>query len=478
MSPTIATVVYAVGILGLFWLDRDKKARTSPALWIPVIWLAIACSRSVAQWLQMGTPVESASQVLEGSPIDRLVYACLEVIGIAVLVGRKDRVARFLRGNGPIVFFFFFCLVSLAWSDYPDVGFKRWTKAVGDLVMILIVLGDRNPLAAIKRLIARVSYLLIPLSMLFIKYYPNIGRGYGFWAGETYYVGVTTNKNTLGLICMCFGVAALWRFLALWQEPKRRGRFRQMIPQVVILAMVFWLFAMINSMTSLSSFLMAGVLLFAANFRAIKRRPAIVHALIFAMLVVSASVVFLGVSPSALKAMGRNPTLTDRTEVWGVLLSLVRNPMFGTGFESFWLGPRLEKMWSLYWWKPNEAHNGYLEVYLNLGWVGVALLSVILATGYRTVFKAWRNRSPTGSLMLAYFFVGLVYNFTEAAFFRMLHPAWIFFLFAIVSVPVLQRKRIRSEVDAPLAVPALATEDIESQEEPLCNPLRHTFNTF
>jgi len=173
----------------------------------------------------------------------------------------------------------------------------------------------------------------------------------------------------------------------------------------------------------------------AANSRVAIRRPAVVHLLTAVMLAVSISVLFLGVSPGVLEAVGRNPTLTDRTEVWGVLLRLVRNPLFGTGFESFWLGPRLEKMWSVYWWHPNEAHDGYLEIFLNLGWMGVALLTFIIATGYRRVFRVWRSNVSIGSLLLAYFFMGLVYNFTEAAFFKMLAPAWIFFLLAITSVP-------------------------------------------
>jgi O-antigen ligase len=197
--------------------------------------------------------------------------------------------------------------------------------------------------------------------------------------------------------------------------------------------MVLWLFKITDSMTSLNTFLMAGMLLFAASIRPVIRRPVLVHVLIVSMLLVSSSVIFLGISPDLLKTLGRNPTLTDRTEVWGVLLSLVQNPVLGAGFESFWLGPRLETMWRLYWWRPNEAHNGYLEIFLNLGWVGVAMLAIIIATGYKRVFGMWRRGAPTGTLSLAFFFVALVYNFTEAAFFRMQAVVWLCFLLAILN---------------------------------------------
>lgn len=435
MSPEIATVICAAGILGLFWLDRNQKARTSVALWIPVIWLSIACSRGVSQWLQTGTPLVTASQVEEGSPLDRLVWSCLLAVGIAVLLTRR-KVGKVLRANGPILFFFLYCALSLLWSDFPLVALKRWSKALGDLVMVLIVLTDPQPLAAFKRLLARLTFVLIPLSLLFIKYFPGLGMGWSPWTGSAIYTGVTNNKNTLGAICLCFGLGSLWRFMAAYQDRGASGRVRQMIAYEVILAMVFWLFWLMDAKTSMSCFLMASVLLLAGNSRAVIRRPWIVHLLVVSMLAVSASVVFLDVSPAALQALGRNPTLTDRTVIWGQMLSQVRDPVFGTGFESFWLGPRLDALWRLNpMLRPNEAHNGYLEIFLNLGWMGVALLGFILAAGYRTVFKAWRSNDSRGSLLLAYFFVGLVFNFTEAAFFRMLAPTWLFVLFAMVSVP-------------------------------------------
>ena len=189
--------------------------------------------------------------------------------------------------------------------------------------------------------------------------------------------------------------------------------------------------------------MMASFLILATNTRTVSRMPVVVHLQMVAILTVSVSVLFLGFSPGVLRAIGRNPTLTDRTDLWAQLLKMVRNPFLGTGFESFWLGPRLEELWRVNTWRPNQAHNGYLEVYLNLGWVGIALLMVVLVAGYRTALRAWRNNDPTGSLRLAYFFVGLVFNFTEAAFFRMQAAEWLFFLFAIVCVPTVSYSTTR-----------------------------------
>lgn len=448
MPPALATSICILLILICFWLDQDQKVRTSWALWLPIVWLLLACSRSVNQWLDIGQSVGAATSadqqyVIEGNPIDRFVYGALVVLGIIVLVQRRKQVLKLLRENLPIILFFAYCLVSLLWSDYPDVAFKRWTKAIGDLVMVLIVLSDRQPIAAVKRFLARAGFVLIPLSVLFIKYYPDLGRGYGRWDYKAFYTGVTTNKNTLGVICLGFGLASLWRLLTVYRERKQGLRIRHVAAHAMILAMVLWLFWIANSMSSLSCFAIGSVLLIAANIRAVVRRPAVVHVLITVLVLCSVATLFFGVGSDFVKdTMARDTsTLTDRTNIWNLALSVSSSRLVGTGFESFWLGPRLEAMWRGFSWQPTEAHNGYLEVFLNLGWIGVGLLAVVIVNGYRKVIISLRNRSPVSSLWLAFFVVGIVYNFTEAAFFRMMAPAWIFFLLAITSFPELARPK-------------------------------------
>ncbi len=66
--------------------------------------------------------------------------------------------------------------------------------------MVLIVITDPRPFAAFKRLISRVGFVLLPTSLLLIKYFEDLGRGYSP-IGETENTGVTTNKNILGVVC-------------------------------------------------------------------------------------------------------------------------------------------------------------------------------------------------------------------------------------------------------------------------------------
>jgi exopolysaccharide production protein ExoQ len=445
MTSLVATVAFAVGIGGLFVLGRKPEARASKALWIPVAWLFIAGSRSVSLWLQGGSaPVSlDPNASLEGNPVDRYVLFGLLAAGFIVLVTRRLRIRAFLRANAPILLFFLYCAVSVLWSDYPAAAFKHWTRALGDLVMVLVVLTDPDRGAALDRLFARLGFLLMPLSILLIKYYPDMGRYYGRWEGRQFFGGVTTNKNTLGMTCMILGIGAVWRFLAVYRDRTGPRRIQQMVAQGALLAMVVWLIKTADSMTSISCFVIASALIVVTSLSLVARRLAVVHVLVAGVLFVSAYALFLDASGSLVETVARDPTLTGRTEIWHLVIRMSGNPLFGTGFESFWLGDRLARLWDMYWWHPNEAHNGYLEVFLNLGWIGVTLLALVIVKGYRNVIVVFRRDPDVGKLWLAYFAAALVYSFTEAGF-RMNSLTWIFLLFAAIAVPELPSSESRT----------------------------------
>jgi exopolysaccharide production protein ExoQ len=437
MSPQIATLAFVAGILGLFALERDRQARTSRALWLPVVWLWMFMSRPVSVWLAVIGLVDvaplrdSPDRYLEGSPLDRNVIAGLLVLGVIVLVNRRRQVATLLRANTPILLLLLYTAMSVLWSDYPDVALKRWIKGQGGLIMVLIVLTDPDRPAALRRIVARTAFLVVPLSLLMINYYPDVGRVYDRWTWTPVYVGVTSNKNELGMVCLICGLGSVWRFLTeWWGREVRRHRF--LIAHAALLAMVLRLFGMANSMTSLACFLMGSGLMAVASPRLLFRKPRVVHLLLAAGVFVCAVALFSDAGAPVLGAMDRNPTLTGRTEIWRQVIRLSGNPLFGTGFESFWLGERLRKMWDLYWFHPIQAHNGYLEIYLNLGWIGVALLAAVIVTGYPHVADALRRDPNAGRLRLAYFLVFVIYNVTEAAFGGLM---WFAFLVAIIAVP-------------------------------------------
>jgi O-antigen ligase len=349
-----------------------------------------------------------------------------------VLVTRWSTVTKILGRNRPLVMFILFCALSVCWSDFPAVAFKRWIKSLGDYSMILVMLTEFDGEAAIRRALTRVAIVIIPLSILFIKYYPQLGRSYAaHWDATQFYVGVCDNKNMLGMVCLIFGITAWCRLLEAWQGPKRQKK-RDLIVHGVLLTMAIWLLKMSDSKTALSCFVLTGAVLTAHAFVPVARRRVVLNVLVISVVLTSAAVLFLGIGGGALKAIGRNSTLTGRTDIWSVLLSVHTNPSLGTGFESFWLGPRLVYLWTF----PivagiTEAHNGYLETYLNLGCLGLGFMGVLIWTGYGNIQRLLERAPASGRLRLGYFVIALIYNFTEAGF-RSTDLIWFVFVLSII----------------------------------------------
>jgi exopolysaccharide production protein ExoQ len=432
----IATLICILGILGLYLLNRDQKDETSKALLIPLIWLLIAGSRNVGEWLGAGAPPTSPSSsdpYLEGNPIDRNVLAGFVALGVIVLIRRRHKVAKMLSANWPILLYFLYCLVSILWSDFPYVGFKRWIRFSGDLVMVLVILSDRDWLAARKKILAWAAFVLLPVSILFIRYYPQLGRTFGQWDYVMSWTGVSSTKNGLGMISMVFGLASAARFLDALLDRQEAHRTRIFIAHGAILAMAIYLLQTAHSATSLACFILGSIVLVVTSWRPVVQMPGLVHVLVWSLLFISFSSLFLNLGTGLVEDLGRNASLTGRTDVWTRVLTLVKDPVFGTGFESFWVGSRLAYMRNL---DPglNQAHNGYLEQYLNLGWAGVTLFAILILTGYRNVVSAFRRNPNPSRLRLVYFAVALSYNFTEAGF-KMMNPTWILFLLSIVALP-------------------------------------------
>ena len=159
----------------------------------------------------------------DGSDLDRYLFLLLTLIGMAVLL-KRGKIVNVLLGElaGRTVFHILRAQHPLVRFP-PDITFKRWVKALGDLTMVLIVVTDSDPRGAIKRLFSHLGFVLLPISILIIRYYIRLGRSYGP-LGTAEYSGVTGNKNLLGLLTMICGLCILWEFLLLWRERKENPR--------------------------------------------------------------------------------------------------------------------------------------------------------------------------------------------------------------------------------------------------------------
>jgi O-antigen ligase len=377
-----------------------------------------------------GLPIGGAASLEEGSPLDALFYATLIAAGVCVLARRQINLGQVIAENPWLAAFFIYCFLAIFWSDFPFVSFKRWIKVVGHPVMVLVLFTEPDPREAIVRLIKRSAYVLVPVSVLFIKYFPQYGRRYSFWTGEPMYIGISSDKNMLGAICVVLAMFFFWHFLQVRRSEKSIRRRDELRWIVFFLLMIAYLLRQAHSATATVSLLIGIAIITSLGLRSINKRLIMGYAITAVIVLVIAQLGF-DIFGSFVALSGHGKTFQSRQQLWEELFRIKINPVIGTGFESFWLGDRLDKIWSAVGWRANEAHNGYLETYLNLGLLGLGILVGLLITTFSKARRELLRNFEWGRFRMGYLVAVIAYNWTEASF-RGLSPMW--FVFYIIAI--------------------------------------------
>jgi exopolysaccharide production protein ExoQ len=436
MLPKLATAVCMLFIVYLFWTDLKRPDSRSMALWVPLAWMFLAGSRWVSSWLNLAPTMESANDYAEGSPIDRAVFFGLIVVGILILAGRKIDWQRVVINNKWIILYFLYCLASIAWTDEPTTLMKRWVKELGNPIMALVILTEPRPYVAVGTVLRRLAFLMLPLSLLFIRYYPELGRGYHA-DGSPMFTGVGHQKNDLGSMCLLAGIYVFWELLQRGEKTHPAYLRQHKIVAVVLIGLLAWLLHMSDSQTSLVCLVAAVLLLLLGR---IARRPATIFGVLLCAVVAWPLAEMFNLKELVLSFLGRDPTLTNRTAVWQTLEPFAVNPFVGAGFMSFWTGARLEEVWRLIGVPINQAHNGYLEQYLNLGYIGVAFIAVIVLSGLLSVWRHLNDDPAAGILRLCFIVTAVLYNYTEASFYGV-NNIWLLLLAGCLELPPQRQPR-------------------------------------
>ncbi len=444
MEPTIAGIIGLpprIALLGtiifvsfLFLRDIRQKPNVTGALWLPVVWVLLMGSRSVVQWLYVLHVPIALGSVEEGNPLDAFVYLALIVAGLYVLNKRQVSLSEVFRKNTWVMAFLLYCFIAILWSDFPFVAFKRWIKVLGHPVMALILLTEPDPGKAVATLMKRSAYVLFPFSILALKYYPDIGRRFDEWTGLAVNCGIAQSKNGLGGVCMVLGFFFVWYFVKTWGAEKSKARRDELRLVGVLLVMIAWLLRKSHAATATICLLIAIAVIFVTG------RPWVNKKLIGTYVLVALA--GLGVAELAFgtfervgELTGHESTLMGRMELWRQCLAVDTNPIFGVGFETFWLGDRLHLLHEGRPWQPNEAHNGYLETYLNLGLMGLFMLLGLIVTTFRKIRVELFRNPDWGRFRLGFLAAIVFLNLTEATF-KGLSLSWFVFFIIAMEYPI------------------------------------------
>lgn len=412
MPPPLALLLCTGFVIYLLRYDRKQAPTVSFASWVPTLWLFAISTKSLGAWFASRMGDESSSV------LDEVFLVSLAVLGCVIIARRRFDWWGALRGNPWLLVLIGYMLVSVVWSDLPLTCIKRWIRQMVGVVVILVVLSEEDPKQTTECLLRRLAYVLLPYSIVLIKYFPNLGVLYGRWSGDIMWVGVADHKTGLGRISLVATAYLSWSVYRKWRlrhnEPLPVGFLAEVA--VFLLALKF----LFNpdgkaSATAIAAFGL-GVSVYLSFWwlgrRGITPSPVLAMLGVLGLVTFGISMPLSGgsVAGGLNESMGRDSTFTGRSEIWEEIAAIaMRHPILGCGFDSYWTAATRELH------AMSHSHCAYLELFNEIGAVGIGLYTLFLMSVVQRAFAGLQGDYDWGSFCIAYMCMALLHGATESS---------------------------------------------------------------
>jgi len=363
-----------------------------------------------------------------GSVLSRLLWLWL-LAAAALIICWRAGLAWLLAGtlNPFLLVIVTLAFASVSWSIDPSLSLRRLIR-LGTIVIACAAFVSMSWHARrFQNVVRPILTLLLCGSIIFGLVFPSLAihqepaaELMGAWRG------LANHKNGLGaLSCMAL---IFWLHAGLTREVR-------LWPALAGGTIAAACLTLSHSSTAMATAALVSAFLIALLLAPRGLRPYIPYlvALLVGLLLIYGLAVLglipgLGTLMAPIAALtGKDMTLTGRTEIWALLAEHIRShPLLGTGYGAYWTaGPIagtesyefVRRMGSFY---PGSAHNGYLEVLNDLGWVGLCCLIGFIAVYVRQSLRLLRIDYKQGALYLALFIQQALTNISETHWFSVL----------------------------------------------------------
>ena len=417
-------------------------ALTEPA---PSLWERVICGVIIAMLTgALIGPVFAPLQ--EETPVLRLVWLPAYAAIVGLLLFRIDRLWRAWPAMIAIA-----ALVGLAFaSRYWSIDFATTMRRV---IALAISCGFALYLGAVfrgphlPRLLMHTALFMAVGSLVMVFAFPSIGvhqfDNAGLWRGLWY------EKNQMGAV-MVIGATAAAACIAS-PDPRR------LLPALALILSSGLVLATQSKTSLLCLVVGLGMI---GGFWALRRGGAA-----FSVVAIWSAVVLTGLgiwiwdthSVSVLEALGKDPSLTGRTEIWDSLMRKVADrPWTGYGYGAFWgrIGESVPADWvrKETGWIVPSAHNGWIDLLVQLGWPGAILVGALMAgTALIALLRSRGSGRREGWWALGFLAAFFVLSLSESILMAHQGLPWVLFLAVLtramlpsplqVAAPLVEKRR-------------------------------------
>jgi len=318
-----------------------------------------------------------------------------------------------------------FAGASVLWAFRPELSFIRFTQQVMILTSIVLPAMLAVRTADMMRGLFLCFALAAVLNIFFIlDNPPSIVKMQGGYQG--YFGG----KNALGEF------SAIACLLAL-HETLYSGLRRALGIVVIVIATLLLLLSDSKTAFGLTLFVPLLARLTLITGKIMRISPAIVLLSILVCCAVLSAVSGFNSNRLSYILYG-DPTFTGRTIIWDFAnYEIARRPLLGWGYQSFWLvGPDAPSIVDAPGWvkRMPQAHNGYYDTMLEMGYVGLALLLIFIVATLHAIGRVADRDPARARLVLSLALLIILYNFLESTWMRSSEILWVVFVIVAAEI--------------------------------------------
>ena len=361
------------------------------------------------------------------SPLLRLIFILIYFVTISLLLFRWQRTLYFLKSNLWLLFLIGLALASVTWATVPDITFRKVIALIGT-TNFGIYLGSRYTFEQQLKIYGWVFGIAIFFSFFFALFMPQYGimntnAITGAWRG------IYPHKNGLGE--SMFASFLTFYFLSLVSQSK------QLLFRVLCFLSVVLIFFG-ESATALMSVVFIFSTAQGLSRLSLKSKKSVFFVLLF---LIFACVMLLLITinfSTFLSVNDKDITLSGRTLLWDTLWDfIIQRPWLGYGYGSFFSaeGREVNLLWQVHGWSPVHAHNGYIQLWLNLGLIGLIIFIFgYLSCLFNSLFKYLVFKDPQMLWVFLFLMYTVFLNLTEVSFVGANSIIWIISLASIYSM--------------------------------------------
>jgi exopolysaccharide production protein ExoQ len=365
-----------------------------------------------------------------GSAVEQLMFLVIQGMALFAIAFNWQKTLKSLLQTDKIVLFLLFSLLAIVclsaiWSGDPTTTIRRGLALVGTTIFGIFFATQYSFKEQIRLLFYTFSIAII-LSFIFAIALPGYGKMTDLHEGA--WRGIYLHKNGLGANMM---LSATF-FLILTKTGDRKQ---------ILYWVGFFLSVLLLLLSTSKSALVNFFVLFAflqASFALRWQYELMVPCLLGSLTIVTALGVWLIDNyEKLLKALGKDPTLTGRTDMWPLVWEKIQaNPWLGYGYNAFWRGYDSDAayIWYTIGWEPTHPHNGFLELLLTFGVIGTTIHVLLYLI---TLFKTFIIIRFTGNVFYFWNLMFLIYtvlsNIAETKVLEYNSLSWVLFVMAIMT---------------------------------------------